>query len=371
MTATSPAQKLTDNLLSVIRQQRHLATRVLISTQEPTISPKLLDLCNVIIAHRFTSPEWLSFMKRHLAAVAVESESNTLSLLERIVALNEGEAYLFAPAGIVSSKDFEPGYNQAYADGEDGGEEGDEYGEEEEVRKLGLGYLKVKVRKRLTEDGGKSILANSTPVAAPTKVSGSIPPDVMAAMVNKREGTSRGGRGGRGGRFGDQGGRGGGGGGQGRQSAGWQSAPPQQQQPQQQQPQQQKPQQQQPQQQQPQQQQPQQQKPQQQNGVHTNGQNNSWDRWESSPQQQPQQQGTWDPNHGIQNGNSSPKTAKNDTAPKPNRVARKKAFPATAAKTSNGTNGSNTNGGAPLPKQLPQQQPPQQQGGYDPNEDWK
>lgn len=200
MTDTSPAQKLTDNLLSVIRQQRHLATRVLISTQEPTISPKLLDLCNVIIAHRFTSPEWLSFMKRHLAAIAVEAESN--ALLERIVALNEGEAYLFAPAGIISNRDFEPIYGQDDPEGEGGSDED----ENEDVGKLGLGYLKVKVRKRLTEDGGKSILANSVAAPIAARTAGVIPAEIAAAMVNKKTNSSRGGRYG----GGERGGRGGG-----------------------------------------------------------------------------------------------------------------------------------------------------------------
>lgn len=198
MTDTSPAQKLTDNLLSVIRQQRHLATRVLISTQEPTISPKLLDLCNVIIAHRFTSPEWLSFMKRHLAAIAVEAESN--DLLARIVGLNEGEAYLFAPAGIISNRDFEPIYSQEYPERGEGEEEEEDEDESEDVGKLGLGYLKIKVRKRLTEDGGKSILANSVAATVAPRTTGVIPVEIVAALVSKKS-SSRGGRGG----YGDRG----------------------------------------------------------------------------------------------------------------------------------------------------------------------
>jgi len=53
---SSAAATFTDHLLTTIREQRHNATRVLIATQEPTISEKLLDLCSVSIVYRFTSP---------------------------------------------------------------------------------------------------------------------------------------------------------------------------------------------------------------------------------------------------------------------------------------------------------------------------
>lgn len=343
MTDTSPAQKLTDNLLSVIRQQRHLATRVLISTQEPTISPKLLDLCNVIIAHRFTSPEWLSFMKRHLAAIAVEAESN--ALLARIVGLNEGEAYLFAPAGIISNRDFEQIYTREDPDGEGGSDED----EDEDVSKLGLGYLKIKVRKRLTEDGGKSILANSVAIPVAARAAGVIPADIAAAMVNKKGDRQ------------DRGGRGRGGGPPGRlapqsntstQPRRYPPQPP----------------------------------PPQQNGGGA-GLNN-WDYVSQAQQnnhyQQPNgsgNQGSWDPNQGV-NFTSAPTPAPTPTPKKDSvlkameKAARKQALADKAAKVQaaarsrpNGANGSGSgsgNGGASLPKK-PQQQYQQQD---DPNAGW-
>jgi hypothetical protein len=61
---------LINTLLSTIRLQRHLGARVIISTQEPTISPALLDLSSVTTVHRFTSSEWLRILKRHLAGAA-------------------------------------------------------------------------------------------------------------------------------------------------------------------------------------------------------------------------------------------------------------------------------------------------------------
>jgi len=66
MNSATEASTLTETLLSSIRLQRHLGTRVFISTQEPTISPALLDLCSITIVHRFSSPEWLKCLRQHL-----------------------------------------------------------------------------------------------------------------------------------------------------------------------------------------------------------------------------------------------------------------------------------------------------------------
>ena len=68
MNGTAASEVFTQSLLTVIREQRHKGARVIIATQEPTISPKLLDLCSMTFVHRFTSPEWLETLKKHLAA---------------------------------------------------------------------------------------------------------------------------------------------------------------------------------------------------------------------------------------------------------------------------------------------------------------
>ena len=78
---------LTKRILSIIRQQRHLGMRVIISTQgklriipvfslssqssaaEPTILPPvIIDLCTVIILHRFQSPAWWEHIVKHVSA---------------------------------------------------------------------------------------------------------------------------------------------------------------------------------------------------------------------------------------------------------------------------------------------------------------
>ena len=142
MTSTAAATDFTDKLLQVIRQQRHLATRVVISTQEPTISPRLLDLCTVTIVHRFTSPEWFRTLCEHLAGISTLDEvgvarrRNARGIFTEIVELEPGEALMFCPAAMLELVDGEA------------------------PRKLGMEWLKVRIRRRLTKDGGKSILAS-------------------------------------------------------------------------------------------------------------------------------------------------------------------------------------------------------------------
>ena len=140
MSEDANAATLTQTLLSVIRQQRHLATRVVIATQEPTISPKLLDLSTMTIVHRFSSPDWLSTLKAHLAGAAYVDEQE---IFKAIDALHSGEALLFSQSAIM-----------------DLGVSSDAQGNRAlKAQKLGMRYIKIEVRKRLTADGGRSIMA--------------------------------------------------------------------------------------------------------------------------------------------------------------------------------------------------------------------
>lgn len=138
-TGSAECRTLTDRLLETIRLQRHLGARVIISTQEPTISPKLLDLCSVTIVHRFTSPDWLRALSKHLAGVSkggrmlekalamnqsrsgdegIDTDGvNALSLgyndpamelFAKIVALKVGEALVFAPSAIMGVQKATP-----------------------------------------------------------------------------------------------------------------------------------------------------------------------------------------------------------------------------------------------------------------------
>ncbi|ORY67472.1 uncharacterized protein BCR38DRAFT_337102 [Pseudomassariella vexata] len=171
MGESAECQTLTNSLLATIRLQRHLGARVIISTQEPTISPKLLDLCSITFVHRFTSPDWLQVLKRHLAGIStsskiakkldgsdeqledsvfdglrgvtVTSENPTLELFSRIVALKVGEALVFAPSAIVSLENQKDAYGKSRT----------------ALKRLAHDVLRVRVRARLTMDGGRSIMA--------------------------------------------------------------------------------------------------------------------------------------------------------------------------------------------------------------------
>ncbi|GJN70693.1 hypothetical protein PLIIFM63780_002717 [Purpureocillium lilacinum] len=190
MTDSAECETLTQALLTTIRLQRHQAARVIISTQEPTISPKLLDLCSVTIVHRFTSPDWLRALKGHLAgATALNKgrsgvkayETNLLDdspahagaemqLFSQIVSLRTGEALLFAPSAVVGvckytieSSTTDTGSNEQKS--EDSHETAVEPEEGvsktvTELLRLEHGFMKIRVRKRITQDGGRSVMAS-------------------------------------------------------------------------------------------------------------------------------------------------------------------------------------------------------------------
>ncbi|EKM56169.1 uncharacterized protein PHACADRAFT_209653 [Phanerochaete carnosa HHB-10118-sp] len=148
---TGTSSRLTDSLLSVIRQQRHLATRVVISTQEPTVVPsKFLDLCSFIIAHRFSSPKWLRLLANHVSA----AEDAFDELFAKIVSLRTGQAIMFAPNGL----GVRDGGAAAHSDGDSGASD-----DAATVAPIGQGYFHVQSRLRVTRDGGHSILAVSDP----------------------------------------------------------------------------------------------------------------------------------------------------------------------------------------------------------------
>ncbi|KAI0291705.1 hypothetical protein BC826DRAFT_1092279 [Russula brevipes] len=68
LSETNTSAPLTQALLSLVRQQRHMSMRVIVSTQEPTVLPSaFLALCSTIILHRFASPAWWEHLKKHIS----------------------------------------------------------------------------------------------------------------------------------------------------------------------------------------------------------------------------------------------------------------------------------------------------------------
>jgi DNA helicase HerA-like ATPase len=125
------AKSLNESLLDTVRLQRHYGARVIISTQEPTLLTDLIALCSITIIHRFSSPEWFKAIERHVPATA----KGRGLVMEEIESLKTGTAIMYSPAAVL-------GRNR------DGS--------------LITGtsrMIKVSVRKRITSDGGLSVLA--------------------------------------------------------------------------------------------------------------------------------------------------------------------------------------------------------------------
>lgn len=132
---------LTKSLLTLTREQRHLAMRVIISTQEPTvIPPVLLDLCTISILHRFSSPSWWKHLSQHVSADISADDA-----FDRVVKLETGEAIVLAPSGFGVFPDAPLGASKT----------------SQTIPKLnqfGRRYVLMKTRRRITSDGGSSIL---------------------------------------------------------------------------------------------------------------------------------------------------------------------------------------------------------------------
>ncbi|KAK7035579.1 p-loop containing nucleoside triphosphate hydrolase protein [Favolaschia claudopus] len=140
--------RLTQSLGNTIRLQRHLGVRIIIATQEPTVVPAtILDLTSTIICHRFSSPAWCTHLARHVS-VSKRGKNNSDSAadsdewFEKLMSLPTGHALVFSPAAVIGVK---------ASSGKGGGG----------AVLLGKGYLQLRVRPRLTSDGGASVLAVS------------------------------------------------------------------------------------------------------------------------------------------------------------------------------------------------------------------
>ncbi|KAF9469015.1 hypothetical protein BDZ94DRAFT_1245162 [Collybia nuda] len=144
LSSTRGSSGLTGALLALTRQQRHLSMRVIISTQEPTVVPPvLLDLCTVTILHRFSSPSWWDHLIKHVSADFTGSD-----VFNKVVRLQTGQAIVLAPSAIgifdeaVVSSAVAPNPKT--------------------LSQFGRRYLIMKTRRRVTADGGASVLVLDT-----------------------------------------------------------------------------------------------------------------------------------------------------------------------------------------------------------------
>ncbi|KAF2023671.1 hypothetical protein EK21DRAFT_80342 [Setomelanomma holmii] len=130
MLNTPGSKILNDYLVTLIRLQRHKGARVIISTQEPTVSTNLIALCSVTVIHCFTSPAWYAALKKHISAMDDDRQ-----MMHQIEGLETGEALVYSPNAVLSKND-------------DGS-----------LEKATGRLLRLDIRKRITRDGGESIMA--------------------------------------------------------------------------------------------------------------------------------------------------------------------------------------------------------------------
>ncbi len=114
------------------------------------------------IVHQSTSLEWFKKLRDHLAGVdtlgeAGNTETNAgrhvAKIFAEIVRPETDEALLFSPAAVLGATMAVPSVVQ------NKGKRQASPREEILPEKLGTDWVKIKVRKRLTDDGGRSMMA--------------------------------------------------------------------------------------------------------------------------------------------------------------------------------------------------------------------
>ncbi|KAK3615530.1 hypothetical protein LTR56_026536 [Elasticomyces elasticus] len=169
MAKSLAAANLTQRLLGTIREQRHNGTRVIIATQEPTISESLLDLCTTSIIHRLSSPAWFASIQSHLGAASnlISSASERQAIFTQIMDLKVGESLVFSPSAFLCIT------------------------ETGTVGNLGRTVLVMKTRVRVGQDGGMSMLANArADLDADTKDSSKATIPIQPEKALEMEGSS-------------------------------------------------------------------------------------------------------------------------------------------------------------------------------------
>ena len=121
----SSGDQLTGAIVELVRQMRHHGMRIVVSSQSPmTLPDELFELATVCIMHQFHSEDWFRRLRAKLPLAA--------NAFERIVEQRTGEATVFCSRWDSTFEKFDH---------------------------LGPGVRQVKIRPRITCDGGRSMIA--------------------------------------------------------------------------------------------------------------------------------------------------------------------------------------------------------------------
>jgi DNA helicase HerA-like ATPase len=86
--------RLTGAIVETVREMRHVGTSVVIASQNPPSVPRdVVELCTVLVAHKFTSPQWLEHVRKVNEAFGRDLAPPQLA------ALSSGEAYVWSRDG--------------------------------------------------------------------------------------------------------------------------------------------------------------------------------------------------------------------------------------------------------------------------------
>jgi hypothetical protein len=86
--------RLTNAIVESVREMRHKGTSVVIASQNPPSVPReIIELSSVLIAHKFTSPQWLEHIRKVNAAFGRDLTPPQLAMLP------PGEAFVWSSGG--------------------------------------------------------------------------------------------------------------------------------------------------------------------------------------------------------------------------------------------------------------------------------
>jgi DNA helicase HerA-like ATPase len=86
--------RLTNAIVQSVREMRHKGTSVVIASQNPPSVPReVIELSSIVIAHKFTSPQWLEHIRKVNAAFGRDLTPPQLAMLPA------GEAFVWSSAG--------------------------------------------------------------------------------------------------------------------------------------------------------------------------------------------------------------------------------------------------------------------------------
>ena len=86
--------RLTNAIVETVREMRHQGTSVVIASQNPPSVPRdVIELSSVVVAHKFTSPQWLEHIRKVNAAFGKDLTP------ARLATLRPGEAFVWSSGG--------------------------------------------------------------------------------------------------------------------------------------------------------------------------------------------------------------------------------------------------------------------------------